>query len=100
MSASLWAQSSSAQQPPQAQQPPVKVNVLNVCTPAPAEQNELSAALAKIPTKPAFAKDYEVARGHSTLDPNIPMPGVQQVPSSEAAAADWVRVRREFPNSA
>lgn len=98
LSVPLCAQPSSAQQPA-AQQPPVKVNVLNVCTPSADEQKELSAALAKIPTKPAFAKDYEVARGHSTLDPNIPMPGMQQLASNEAAAADWVRVRREFPNS-
>lgn len=93
----LWAQTSSAQKP--AQQPPVKVNVLNVCTPSADDQKELSAALAKIPAKPAFAQDYEVARGHSTLDPNIPMPGMQQLPANTAAAADWVRVRREFPNS-
>lgn len=82
-----------------AQQPPVKVNVLNVCTPSADDQKELSAALAKIPPKPVFAQDYEVARGHSTLDPNIPMPGMQQLPANAAAAADWVRVRREFPNS-
>ena len=109
LSASLSAQSSSSQQTspqqtpaqqPSTQSPPVKVNVLNVCTPSSEEQNELSAALTKIPTKPAFAKDYEVARGHSTLDPNIPLPGAQQVPSNESAAADWVRVRREFLTSA
>ncbi len=100
---SLWAQPASTQPPPaqqsSAQQPPVKVNVLNVCTPSADEQKQLSAALAKVPTTPAFAKDYEVARGHSTLDPNIPMPGMQQLPSNAAAAADWVRVRREFPSS-
>ncbi len=97
LSFALWAQPSSAQQT-SAQQPPVKVNVLNVCTPSADDQKELSAALAKIPAKPSFAQDYEVARGHSTLDPNIPMPGMQQLPAN-AAAADWVRVRREFPNS-
>ncbi|MFZ3341417.1 MAG: hypothetical protein WA213_11080 [Terriglobales bacterium] len=99
LSGALWAQSSSAQQPP-SQQPQLKVNLLNVCAPSHEEQKELSAALAKVPAKPAFAKDYEVARGHSTLDPNMPMPGMQQLPSSDAASADWVRVRREFPNSA
>lgn len=85
----------SAQQPP-AQQPPVKVNVLNVCSPSADEQKELSAALAKVPGKPVFGKDYEVARGHSTLDPNTPMPGMQPLPPDAAPAADWVRVRREF----
>jgi len=98
LSIAFCTQPSSAQQPP-AQQPPVKVNVLNVCTPSADEQKELSSALAKIPAKPTFVQDYEVSRGHSTLDPNIPMPGMQQLPPNAAAAADWVRVRREFPNS-
>lgn len=84
-----------------AQQPPVKVNVINVCSPSADDQKELSAALAKIPGKPAFSKDYEVARGHSTLDPSTPIPGMQPLPpgSAPASAADWVRVRREFPDS-
>ncbi len=89
----------SAQQP-SAKQPEVKVNVLNVCSPSAEDRKELSAALAKIPAKPTFGKDYEVARGHSTLDPNAPIPGMQQpLPADTAAAADWVRVRREFPAS-
>jgi hypothetical protein len=78
----------------------VKVNVLNVCTPSAEDQKELSSALGKIPVKPAFAKDFEVARGHSTLDPNMPMPGMEKLPSNDAIASDWVRVRREFPSSA
>jgi len=82
------------------QQPPVKVNVLNVCTPSAGEQKEISSALSKIPTKPLFAKDYEVARGHSTLDPSMPMPGMENLPKNENVASDWVRIRREFPNSA
>ena len=78
----------------------MKVNVLNVCTPSADDQKELSSALAKIPATPAFAKDFEVARGHSTLDPSMPMPGMEKLPSNAAIASDWVRVRREFPNSA
>src|ERR1017187_8038528 len=89
-----------AQQAPVQQQPPVKVNVLNVCTPSAEDQKELSAALATVPGKPRFGKDYEIARGHSTLDPNAPIPGMQPLPPDSAAAADWVRVRREFPDSA
>jgi hypothetical protein len=85
----------SAQQP----QPQVKVNVLNVCSPSPDDQKELTAALAKVPAKPAFGKDYEVARGHSTLDPNAPVLGLQSLPPDAASAANWVRVRREFPDS-
>src|SRR5437879_13008720 len=80
-----------------AQQPPVKVNVINVCAPAADEQKELSSALAKVPGKPAFSKDYEVSRGHSTLDPSIPIPGMQPLPPGAVSAADWVRIRREFP---
>jgi hypothetical protein len=85
--------------PASAQQPPVKVNVLNVCAPSADEQKELASALAKVPGKPAFSKDYEVARGHSTLDPSIPIPGMQALPPGAVSAADWVRVRREFPDA-
>jgi len=83
-----------------AQQPPVKVNVINVCAPSADEQKELSAALAKLPGKPAFSKDYEVSRGHSTLDPSTPIPGMRSLPPGAVSAADWVRVRREFPAAA
>ncbi len=82
-----------------AQQPPVKVNVLNVCAPSVDEQKELSSALAKVPGKPVFGTDYEVARGHSTLDPSTPIPGMQSLPPGAVSAADWVRVRREFPGA-
>ena len=82
------------------QQPQVKVNVLNVCAPSADEQKRLSSALATVPAKPAFAKDYEVSRGHSTLDPNTPIPGMESLPPGAVATADWVRVRREFPAAA
>jgi hypothetical protein len=82
-----------------AQQPPVKVNVLNVCKPSADEQKELSSALAKVPGKPVFSTDYEVARGHSTLDQSTPIPGMQPLPPGAVSAADWVRVRREFPGA-
>jgi hypothetical protein len=83
-----------------AQQPQVKVNVLNVCKPSADEQKELTSALAKIPAKPAFSVDYEVSRGRSTLDPSTPVPGMPALPPGAVSAADWVRVRREFPNGA
>jgi hypothetical protein len=89
-----------AQQPPvSAQQPPVKVNVLNVCAPSADEQKELSSALAKIPGKPVFSADYEVSRGHSTLDASTTIPGMQPLPAGTVSAADYVRVRREFPGA-
>jgi hypothetical protein len=106
LTATVLAQAQEpAAQPPAAQpsatkQPPVKVSMLNVCSPSADDQKELSAALAKVPTKPGFTKDYEVARGHSTLDPNTPMPGLPALPSGATSAANWVRVRREFPGAA
>lgn len=82
-----------------AQEPKVKVNVLNVCAPSADEQKELSAALAKVPAKPVFGTDFEVSRGRSTLDPNTPIPGMQPLPAGAVSAADWVRIRREFPEA-
>lgn len=82
-----------------AQAPPVKVNVLNVCSPSAEEQKELSAALAKVPSKMGFGKDFEVARGRSTLDQNTSIPGMEAMPAGTSSTADWVRVRREFPES-
>jgi hypothetical protein len=91
-----------AEQPSSSQQPKVKVNVLNVCTPSADDQKELSSALGKIPPKPAFGADYEISRGHSILDPNTPIPGMESLSAGAAAAAasaDWVRIRREFPSA-
>lgn len=81
------------------QQPPVKVNVLSVCAPSADEQKELSSALAKVPGRPVFGTDYEVARGRSTLDQSTAIPGMQPLPPGAVVAADWVRVRREFPGA-
>ncbi|HMD17698.1 MAG TPA: hypothetical protein VKH18_13625 [Terriglobales bacterium] len=89
----------SAQTAPVSAPPPVKVNVLNVCSPSADAQKELSSVLAKVPDKPAFSKDYEVSRGHSTLDPSTPIPGMEPLPPGAVSAADWVRVRREFPDA-
>jgi len=99
MAALAITATASAQQPPANAQPPVKVNVINVCAPSAEEQKELSSALARVPAKTAFSKDYEVARGHSTLDQNTPIPGMQQLPPGAVSAADWVRIRREFPDA-
>ncbi len=76
------------------------MNVLNVCAPSADDQKQLSSALSAVPAKPAFAKDYEVSRGHSTLDPSTPIPGMESLPAGAVATADWVRVRREFPGAA
>jgi hypothetical protein len=87
-----------------APKPQVKVNVLNVCSPSPAEQQEISSALARIPKRPSFSPDFEVDRGRSVLDPNTnPITGManaNRTPanSSEQALAEFVRIRRDFPN--
>ena len=62
------------------QNPPVKVNVINVCTPSADEQQELKAALAKLPKSPTFDSDYEISRGVATV---------------EEARSKYVRLRRE-----
>jgi len=98
LTAMAMAAPAFGQQPPgSAQQPPVKVNVINVCAPSADERKELSSALTKVPGNPAFSKDHEVSRGHSTLDPSTPIPGMQPLPPGAVSAADYVRVRREFP---
>jgi hypothetical protein len=89
-----------AQQPPDSssQQPQVKVNMLNVCTPSAEEQKEIAAALAKIPKQPLFDADFEVSRGRSTL---TDMPAMLQAGqpghiAGEPSIASYVRIRREF----
>ena len=91
----------SAQQPPaNAQQPPVKVNVLNVCAPSADEQKELSSALAKVPAQAGvWHRTSKCLAGvlHSTR--TLRYPGMQPLPAGAVSAADWVRVRREFPGA-
>ncbi len=84
-----------AQQP---SQPQVKVNVLNVCSPSPEEQQEIASALARVPRQPLFSPDFEVDRGRSSLEerPGFLQSGESAQFSSDAATANWVRMRREF----
>jgi hypothetical protein len=63
-------------------QPPVKVNVLNVCTPSPEEQKDIAAALARIPDRPRWAVDFEIARGRSK--------------AAQLPVSNWVRLRRDI----
>jgi hypothetical protein len=85
-----------------AQEPQVKVNVLNVCTPSADEQSEMAAALAKIPRSPQFGPDFEVSRGRSTLSdtPEFLKMGAAAQLSSDSATSAYVRVRQEFPPKA
>jgi hypothetical protein len=88
----------AAQQPSSGQEPQVKVNMLNVCTPSAEEQKEIAAALAKIPKQPLFDADFEVSRGRSTLSemPAMLEAGQAGHVAGEPSVASYVRIRREF----
>lgn len=97
----LFAAPLVAQQPADAspsQQPQVKVNMLNVCTPSPEEQKEIAAALSRVPKQPLFGTDFEVSRGRSTLTdmPTFLTVGQASHVAGEAPVANYVRIRREF----
>ncbi len=94
----LWAPAVCAAQQPTSQTPPVKVNVLNVCTPSPEEQQEIASALAGIPKQPAFNPDFEVDRGRSVLDPssNPLMASAATQTGAEKSVADFVRMRHDI----
>ena len=66
----------------QQKQPPIKVNVLNVCTPGSADQAILKTALAKAKERTMFAGDFEIARGRATL--------------KDAPPSRYVRLRRDL----
>ena len=91
---------SMAQEPPAnpPNQPQVKVNMLNVCSPSAAEQKEIAAALARVQKDPLFGGDFEVTRGRSTLSdiPNFLKPGQSTHVAGEPSVASYVRIRREF----
>ncbi len=80
------------------QQPPVKVNVLNVCSPSAEDQKEIASALARVPKQPLFSEDFEVARGRSSLaeGAGFLQAGQSAQLSDEPSVASWVRLRREF----
>jgi hypothetical protein len=85
----------SAQTASQRQQPGVRVNYLNVCTPSEADAQEISAALALLPARASFATDFEVARGRSTMT-DQPLPLNKNSLIADAPISNWVRLRREF----
>jgi len=78
--------------------PPVRVNVINVCTPSAEDQKEIAAALGRIPRQPLFAADFEISRGRSSLTekPGFLQAGETAQFSGETSTATWVRIRREF----
>jgi len=91
----VWA---VAQDAPAQKTPPVKVNVLNVCTPSQEDQQLIAAALASIPKRPSFSADFEVDRGRSVLDPssNPLMATWAMASAGDTAIADFVRMRHDL----
>jgi hypothetical protein len=77
VTASLLSQEAPKQEPP-----PVKVNIVNVCTPVEAEQDQIKAALSKVPEKPSFTADFEVSRGRTSAE--------------EAENVKYLRLRRDM----
>lgn len=84
-----------AQQPEQTT-PPVKVNILNVCSPSADEQKEIASALASVPKQPLFSPDFEVARGRSSLSDKAQAMETGAEAAPEPITAAWVRIRHEF----
>lgn len=95
--------SQEAPAPPQTKpgQPQIRVNYLNVCSPSDAEKAEIAETLGKLPSKPRFATDYEIARGRSTMDESGLIAAGEGAKMSEGppTVSRWVRVRKEFPDS-
>jgi hypothetical protein len=78
----LTALHALGQQAPSQQQPQVKLNYLNVCTPSTDEQDTLKGALSRVSGTPVFADDFELARGRATPNDSPP--------------SRFVRLRRDF----
>ncbi len=79
-------------------QPPVRVNVLNVCSPSVEEQKQLANVLGRIPRQPLFTEDFEISRGRATLPdkPGFVQTGESVRFSAEPVVSDWVRIRRDY----
>ena len=60
----------------------MKYNYLNVCTPTDAEQQQLKAALTRLPAAPKYNADFEISRGRTSLQ--------------NAEPARYLRLRREL----
>lgn len=87
-------------QPAKPAPPQVRVNYLNVCAPSDAEKAEISAALDRLPPKPRFAIDFEIARGRSAASEDAVTAGQNAKMSDEKPSISrWVRIRKEFPDA-
>jgi hypothetical protein len=90
-----------AQEPsvPGSPQTKIQVNFLNSCRPAPAELEEMGRALAQVKAKPSFSADFEISRGMTTLsEAEARASGAPA--GSGSTHSNWVRIRKEFPETA
>lgn len=71
----------------------MQVTFLNVCTPDEGETKDLTGALGRIPLVPPFSRDFEVARGRSTVTGGEI---AARLTGGNVPPSTWVRVRREF----
>lgn len=95
LAVALLAASATAQQPAPADQPKIRVNMVNSCQPAPAETEQISKALAKVAELTPFAPDFEISRGRSTLtEAQARAAGVANV--SGPVRSNWIRIRRDL----
>jgi hypothetical protein len=86
---------------PQSSQPEVQYNVVNVCSLKADERALLEKTFARIPAKPSFSPEYEIARGRAGGDVEFPLgEGAEQKAAKPKVYARWVRIRREFPDGA
>ncbi len=77
----------------------IQVNFLNSCRPAQAEVEEMGRALAKVKDRPAFAADFEISRGVTTLS-EAEARAAGAPASNGGTPSTWVRIRKEFPEKA
>jgi hypothetical protein len=72
-----------AQKPAEPQAtPPVKINVLNVCTPSAEEQAQIRKAFGTVAARPGFGRDFEISRGLVTME--------------DSTDSKFVRLRRDL----
>lgn len=82
-----------------APQPQVRVNYLNPCSPSLDDSQQIAATLERIPSRPRFVPDFEVSRGRATLSSSDLLMQGEDSASTGPSVSDFVRIRREFPDS-
>lgn len=92
-----WAQPATS---PAVSQPKIQVNFLNTCRPAAADVEKMSKALARVRDKPLFSADFEISRGHTTLNEAEARAAGAAVGGGSTTPSNWVRIRKEFPEKA